>query len=155
MAGWRLPEAAAGRAGPGLVVAPGLQWCRLGCAAVERFGAWSSCSLASDQGVWAARYGAPSIRAAIAWLTMACHVTKWPKHSILESGEYVQGQAVVPASEAQIIYSLTPIPAAVFAALLSGSAETMGLLGYLVGFVTHAWPCNKCGTFSRQKPGLF
>ena len=51
---------------------------------------------------------------------------------------------MVPASEAQIIYSLTPIPAAVFAALLSGSAETMGLLGYLVKFVSHAWPCNSC-----------
>ena len=45
---------------------------------------------------------------------------------------FLQGQAVVPASEAQIIYSLTPIPAAAFAALLPGGAEAMGLLGYLV-----------------------
>ena len=54
---------------------------------------------------------------------------------------FLQGQAVVPASEAQIIYSLTPIPAAAFAALLPGGAEAMGLLGYLVN-TTHAAAIN-------------
>ena len=51
MAGWGLPEAAAGRAGPGLAMAPGLKWGCLGCTSMERFGAWGSCGLASDQGV--------------------------------------------------------------------------------------------------------